>query len=354
MLATQKQEVFDDNLKMLACLEIEKDEDSGNAHSIPNYTLPIQITCLSNLAHGADHKAGNATLFRRMQVLTTKNKVIELPYFAGNALRGTLRDIMADHFLSTIGLKPSRQKPPVELWFFQILYSGGMLEGKKEGIKKAIANKKKKEEQAELDLEEIDVLESEPNETDAKKVKSSRMVEKALGANGAVKISGMNEMKEYLPMISILGSAFINRIVPGKLNVSDFVPECKEWGFGNSNLSVNNILEWTFLTRRDDLETREEGENASMIATTETLKRGTVLHGGIDYSFRLTEIELSCLECALTLLNNKGFIGAESRRGFGKVKLDFNSNAGIKAYGEYLLANADKIKSYLRSMGALK
>src|SRR5690606_5585852 len=62
----------------------------GKALPAGTYDMPITVTCLSELAHGGDQKAGNATLFRRVQVLSDTGGILELPVYGGNALRGQM------------------------------------------------------------------------------------------------------------------------------------------------------------------------------------------------------------------------------------------------------------------------
>ena len=159
----------------LASLELPENKgESGIATKAGECEIKIKATCLSPLAHGADAKAGNATLFRRMQVLSTTGAVLSLPFFAGNALRGQMRDILADDLIKALGLIPRRDKPPVALWFFHALYAGGALEENSEAAKN---------------------------------------LKKELGGDGTVKAQGIHEFRDTLPGLSLLGCALGNRIL---------------------------------------------------------------------------------------------------------------------------------------------
>lgn len=287
-------------------------DNKGTALKQAKCDLDIKVKCLSPLAHGGDIKAGNATLFRRMQVLSTTETTLNLPFYAGNAFRGQLRDVLADHFLKSLGLTPRRDIPPCELWFFHVLYAGGAL----------TANSKE-----------------------------SKNINKLLGNNGAIKADGINQFRNTLPAISLLGGALGNRIISGRINVCDFKPECKQWNSGQ--LQAGDLFTWIFLTRREDHEQYEAGENSSMIANTECLKAGTILSGGIDFSLHINELEKSCLSTGLKLMQNRGYLGAENRRGLGSVNIDCQADVTPTIYEGYLKEKKNEILDYLDKIGGI-
>ncbi len=292
-------------------VEIEPySQNKGIAIAQPKYDIGIKLTTLSPLSHGSDTKAGNATLFRRMQVLTN-NGVISLPYYAGNAFRGQLRDMLADHFLKSIGISARRDKPKVALWFFHALYAGGALE---------------------------------------ENSKSSKALASLMGDNGSIKADGIYLFRDTLPMLSLLGVALGNRILSGRIKCADYRPACIEWD--NGDKSVNELLEWCYLTRREDHEGHNDNENSSMIANTECLKHGVTLIGGIDIDTHISELELSALGKGLQIMQQKGYIGANSNRGFGRVQIDIENMPDATLYENYLLENKEKIINFLIKIGA--
>ena len=270
----------------LDSIEIADDASTGIAIKCPAPDIRMSITTTSPLSHGSDEKAGNATVFRRMHVLSTDGKVINLPFYSGNAIRGQMRDLLGDHFLETLGFKIGKTNPSCNLWFFHALYSGGALE------------------------------------EDSRYAKA---LSKKVGDNGAQKANGLCELRNMVPPISLLGSALGNRVLCGRINVVDFRPKCVEWNNGGS-VCVDDLFEWQFLTRREDYENHESGENKSMIANSECLKSGVELIGGIDVSAHMTDVESACLNKALKLLKNHGYIGGENRRGFGNVVFEYSAD----------------------------
>lgn len=292
-------------------VEIELyNQTKGVAVAQSKFDIGIKLTTLSPLSHGSDTKAGNATLFRRMQVMTS-NGVISLPYYAGNAFRGQLRDILADHFLKSIGISARRDKPKVALWFFHALYAGGALE---------------------------------------ENSKSGKALASLMGDNGAVKADGIYQFRDTLPALSLFGVALGNRILAGRFKSADYRPACIEWS--NGDKPVNGIFEWCYLTRREDHEGHDDDKNASMIANTECLKQGVSLTGGIDVDTHISDLELSALGKGLELMQKKGYIGANSNRGFGRVQIEVENCPSSELYENYLSENKEKIIQFLVKLGA--
>lgn len=276
----------------------------------PQYDVTINAECLTGLAHGSDSKAGNATLFRRRSVITETGRHLHLPVYAGNSIRGQLRDLLADHLIKSLGLEVSRSQPPIELWAFHVLYAGGVLEG---GASKAEAN---------------------------------------LGKSGAIRTDGMREIRDMLPMISVLGTAIGNRVIAGRVYTGDLRPHCLEWGLGDRRAA--ELMAWEFLTRREDYEGRADEEDTSaMIAETEILKPGTRLTGGIDIDGHANSLERACLGRGLRLLAERGKLGAENRRGLGKVDIQYTGAPDPGEYDQFLTDNRQAILDFLTRLGAL-
>lgn len=277
------------------------------------YKIPITVELLSPLSHGADIKAGNATLFRRKQIITSSGAIKEMPFYGGNALRGKMRDLLADDFLSLLGLIPRRDKPPISLWFFHAIYSGGVLE---------------------------------------EQSKVTEKIDQELGKHGALKTDGIRNFRDKLPFLSLLGCAIGNRIPQGRIMVNDLLPRCQESGNGNSTIS--ELIEWSYLTRHDNYEGREESDaHTGMIANTEVLKTGTILDGGIDHTTHIRDIELSALGRGINLLIQNGMLGAQNRSGLGKVAYMIENIPDENIYLDWIANNKNDVIDYMKSIGAL-
>lgn len=281
-------------------------------HAVPRrpYEIAIRATCHTPLAHGADNKSGNATLFRRMGVLGVGGTMLELPYVAGNAIRGQMRDALADHFGRSLGLTPSRSRPPYALWFFHALYAGGALE---------------------------------------ERSSSTKALAKLLGDNGAIRSDGIRAFRDHLPALSLLGCALGNRVINGHVEVGDLRPICYEWGTGEK--PVAELFDWLFLTRREDHE--DHKEHSGMIAVTEVLRPGTCLEGGIDTRLHISDLARSALGCGIGLLQQQARMGAQSRADFGSVTLEVDNLPDAGPYESYLADNKKQILDFLASIEAL-
>jgi hypothetical protein len=286
------------------------DQAPGKAIKRRPFEVGIEMVCSTPLAHGGDTKSGNATLFRRMSVLSDTGQVLILPYFAGNALRGIIRDILADHLIVSLGMQPRRDRPPVALWFFHCLYAGGSLE------ENSLATK---------------------------------ALSKRFGNNGSIKVESILEFRDTLPSLSVLGTAAGNRILCGRAQFGDLRPRCAEWN--NGDIPTSQLFEWLFLTRREDHE--EHSEHHGMIANTECLKAGVRLEGGIDFDLHASEIEKSAIARGLQLLQKYGRIGAENRRDFGMVEITFDGLPSPDLYDHYLADHKQHIVTYLNEIGAI-
>lgn len=306
LAGTRDQQLVADTL---ATIELPPAEITGVAVPRGEFRIGLTATCESPLAHGSDGKAGNATIFRRMQVLVDGGS-ITLPYYSGNAIRGQMRDLLADHFLTSLGLRADRARPVVSMWFFYALYSGGALEENSEATK---------------------------------------ALRKQLGDHGATRAVGIRDFREHVPILSLLGCALGNRVLPGRCQVADLRPVCKEWGTGDR--PVAELLTWEYLTRREDHE--DHLVHHGMIANTEVLRAGTALEGGIDYDDAISDIERAALARGISLLAERGMLGAENRRGLGKVRFEIEGLPDPGPYDAFLVERKNDILKYLDSIGAL-
>ncbi|MCK5615013.1 hypothetical protein KAR91_74815 [Candidatus Pacearchaeota archaeon] len=294
-------------------MSVSKKKTPGTAILRKAFDINVVATCTTPLAHGGDTKAGNASLFRRMDVLSDTNYVLNLPYYAGNAIRGQVRDLLADHFLRALDIMPNKSRPPIELWFFHCLYAGGA-------------------------LEEVS--------------KSTAAISKIAG-NTAQKAGGIKLIRDMMPALSLLGFAVGNRILSGRCSFGDWRPACKEWGYPDVNVSAGDLIEWVFLTRREDHEGHDNDKNSSMIASTECLKIGTELRGGINISSHAIDVEKGALAKGLMLLQEIGHIGAENRRDLGGIKVEFEGLPDTVPYESFLIENKQDIIDFLKLIKAI-
>lgn len=315
MLANKDPEKFEEVINGIQNYEYR----SGDVAVIKDFKPEIEITATlkTPMHHGSDESAGNSSLFRRMQVLADNGGIITLPFYSGNAVRGRMRDLIADHFTSSLGFKPSRNKPPYEIWFFYLLYCGGNL----------------------------------AKENDAEKKASKAAGNIIRGIN----LEARSIFRDVLPMLSLFGFALGNSLFQGRFSSFDLIPDCKETG--KTDFSFNDLMGWEYLTRRDDLGSDAKGEddaNTSMIANSEIMKQGAVLRGGFSTIGNITSMEKSCLNLAIKLLQKEGQLGGSGRRGWGFCDIACAEELDSSEYEKYLTDNKDNLLEFLKEIGALK
>lgn len=96
--------------------------DLAGLHALPDVHLPLTLTALDPISHGAG-TSGNTQLLRTQDVLQPDGRRVSVPYVSGNSLRHTLRAALAWHLVRTLGL-PERSLPKAVV---DLLWSGGAL-----------------------------------------------------------------------------------------------------------------------------------------------------------------------------------------------------------------------------------
>ena len=321
MLLTLKDKDGEEFDAALAEIELTGASDLGVSRPRAVPEIPMTLTCLSELSHGGDQKAGNSTLFRRVEILSTTDNVLTLPQVSANSFRGLLRRELSVDWLTRVGLSPSRSLTPLSVWFYHALFSGGALE-ENSAVGKALA--------------------------------------KEMGASGTMRVKGIHQFRDMCVPLSVMGVSVGNRILCRHgFDAAPAIPRCREWGTGA--ISEANLFTWTFITRRDDAELRPITDDAAiaksqaMIANTECLMAGTVLDGGVSLLEGMTDIERSCVGKALFLLQKRGKIGANNRYWQGRVDITFGGDVpDPQPYETYMEERKSDILAYLQEIGALK
>ena len=278
-------------------------EGEGGVAPTIDHDLPLRVTLLSPLSHGGDEKSGNAILLRRQVILTDRGR-LRMPFYGGNAVRGQMRDLLAEHLVTALGA------PPLAQWFFHLLYAGGGL-----------------------------------HEADG----ATKPFMERLGATSA-KAPAVREMRDMLPAVSLLGGAVRNRIFAGRVMFGDLRPVCREHAGGTH--AIDELIEWSYFTRRDDREERGD-EHAGMIVSLECLRAGTVLVGGVDVEGCATPLERACLGHGLRLLAEYGRLGGGNARGYGSCRIEGDGWPDPAPYLAHVRERRDAILDYLAAVGAL-
>lgn len=256
---------------------------------------PIQLTLLSSLVHTEETNSNIANLFK--EKILVGDTIYEVPALHGNSIRGTFRDLLANHLLETIEIEPRSLSTSI----FHTLFSGGSLE-KSEGI---------------IDIEK------------------------------------KREIRRLLPMLSIFGSAMGNEMLEGKLKVTSAFPRCKELNTGDQ--SMYDLLQIVRYTRQDDMKkivgekhSQSDGSKQQMFYDIEVLVKGSILDFEI-YLDSLDKIEIGALMQVIRLFLEEPFFGGKSSAGHGKVRFEMKGYKKKLAdeYIEFLKKNKGEIKNLI-------
>ena len=267
--------------------------------------IPLKATVISPLSHGADVKAGNVTMFRRLHGY--------LPYISGNAVRGILRDLLANDWCERMGISGNPADPQLSPMFFYALFSGGALTDDKE----------------------------------------TKRLEKTTGGGTVIKTDFAKSLRFLVPMLSLLGTAYGNRVFSGKVDVNFLLPECAEIGVEGAP-SFYDLIGWEFLTRREKLEARAAGEHHGMITQTEVVKPGTEFRGGFNIHLNVAnKEERGCLAHGINLLIERGYLGAQNARGLGQVKFEVENLPNPQPYLDHIEKRKAETMEFLKAIGAL-
>ena len=301
------------------------------------------------LSYG-EETVGVKMLIKRINLFLPEKGLISIPVILGNAIRGVLRDIMAEVFIEETRSN-LKGKPTWHAGALITLFSGGLLRGEER-------------------------------------------MERITAADIAQKIS--NLLKKLLPL-SIMGCALPGIMVPSKIKVSIFYPVCKETEILIRDLvqkitdaelraklenamkySVEDFIIEVQMMRKDDtikivklieskdislkgiekpLESKRENSKETseskerrpvqMLFYRQALAPGTLLIGKLNELMPLSKEERGLLILSMRKLNA---IGGAVARGFGEImiyNLPEDSDKDVQAFREFIRKNAEQISKYL-------
>lgn len=143
-----------------------------------SYRLHGTMTALSSITHFGDQTGGTESIFRRETLIMEDGTAEEIPVISGNSWRGQLRDcgmrVMVEKIATHLSIEPTRL---LSLTAFYLLFSGGTL---------------------------------------------------TKDAGRGIDVGASRQLRELIPLLSVLGGAIGRMIEPGKLDVSKIVPVCRE------------------------------------------------------------------------------------------------------------------------------
>ncbi len=260
-------------------------------------TLPITIKALSPIAHGAFKDgvdSGNISEFRRVPVFRAENnKICEIPAISGNAIRGTIRRLLAREYFAVNALSEKLTVKEHDR-LYAIMANGGALG---------------KDLDASVDPEKI------------------------------------RKIREKLPVLSVIGGACYKYILSGSCSVGFAMLSCSELGTGT--VSADELVAEIGETRHVDKTVINTEEQAlkPMPYVTEAVIAGAEFTGEISFSPQATAVEIAAICHGIKLINH---LGGKSARGYGKVEIRSENEIDDSAYLEvYDKADIEFIKSFI-------
>ena len=248
-------------------------------------------------------------------VLTDQGSI---PVITGNSIRGQLRDCMAMHLLETIN---NTDGSPVKVNkdTFNILFSGGNINGvMKEDIEKA------------------------------------------------------KSVREYFPMISLLGGGLGDMIMAGKLLCSFVYPVCietEEVTGVPSNVSWHSLIDEIEFTRMDDSKDERLGEYLLDATEGKTAKASTQMRYSVQYIAAgtefvqdiyflpgITDLELGAFYAGILKWWEIPRMGGMAAKGFGffdaSIDNEVSVNDGHVVATASVIEAVNQYESFLKDNGA--
>ena len=220
----------------------------------------------------------------------------EIPVISGNSLRGQFRDLLARDFLERLDVE-------IHDTLSNALYSGGTLQ-------------------------------------------------KGTGG-GKIKRRMIQNTRENIPMLSLLGTALGTQMIEGKLNMGMLVPiaaETEAYTGVESDESVFKYVDETYQTRMDDREGgKMDGEDTQQMRYVfHVLKPGTELRHWMSLE-HCNEIEEAVLYRAFELFEQSPHIGGKRGAGYGKVRFEYEDGGlgSSDPYLDWLEDNLEDIREFV-------
>lgn len=269
--------------------------------------LTVRIRAMSPISHGSfgEVDAGNASTFRRFDVVFPDGRTKRIPALSSNSIRGQLRRIVMRDLLERTNLSATTLDGKAWDRLYAALANGGHLE------------------------------------------KSEARIDPA----------AMRRLREELPQLSLFGAACFSFFVEGRLKpLGQVWPVSRELvdlglydGLADDLPFAESLISEVSLVRHVDREeqTPEVSGVTPMPTTVETLATGTRLIWRVRYSGSTTEVERAILPWALDRLPH---LGGKNNAGFGAVEVECLGGSP-DAYQAWLdTTPMDKVEASLRAL----
>lgn len=247
-------------------------------------TYVANIKLRSPLVHGTfGPSTGNATLCRRMPVIHG-DRIEEVPVLSGNALRGKIRRLAWRHLFGVLGMTPSDR-------LYSLTATGGFLDGK----------------------------------------------------SATIDPMAVRALRDAVPLLSVLGSALGNWMLPGRVSIGIGWPKCDvTYAAGLVSREISHLERESGVPSLADIQheishvrlperTLVGDASKSMPHSFEGIATGTRLESRLIFDPETTLTERACIGWALERITT---LGGKQASGMGQVSIE----TGIEEldYAEWL------------------
>lgn len=295
------------------------------------------LTLTSPLHHGAEKSRikpenlpegakNNYQPHRRLPLLL-KNEdganIVEIPAVSGNSIRNRLRNILTEVTLHILNI----EKKDLPKNVLETFTSGGGM----------------------------DAADAEKNENEEEKQEKAKSKKKAIEPSVPILIRDRETLRAAIPMLSLFGCSYGNRMVESIAKVGWAIPAFKQTEHITNVKSdipySSDITSFQLTTRmatRDD-HMSDEFKSRQGIFYVEVTSPGIPFH----HWYRLensTPIERSAMQLAIDLFKENAFLGGKSGTGMGKVSTDQwyeDLDVDSSLYIDFLKKNKDVIVEYI-------
>lgn len=289
-------------------------------------TITGGATALSQIHTGGDAQTGNRQLLRTEKIrLPDEDRFDDVPFIAGNSVRGHLRRLLAEDLVQRLDYTITDER------LYHLLRAGGVLE---------------KDGKAEIDV----------------------------GQRRAV--------RDAFPIIHLLGGSTGNQMFGGTVDVHHMTLVCRENNWrtaAESDVSWHEFVDDIHQTRMHDdpddtgmdvdfgFDRDADGPEAAdgdddsddaagsqqMIYHFDALVPGSKFEHSVRFESFATELARSCLLHGLRLWQEEGVIGGMSAAGLGRIDIEYDADlsAGDR-YTEYVDEEGDAIIDALDELAA--
>lgn len=274
-------------------------------NTVTNFTGTYEAQ--APISHGSDEDFGMEIRLRTLEMTVRNDGDLyheSVPVISGNSLRGQLRDLLAQDFLDRLGTDDE----PLEVsdTVSNALYAGGSLE-------------------------------------------------RTAGA-GKLNRRLINGIREFIPPLSLLGTAIEDQMIEGRVDVGQLLPiaaETSSFTGREADQSVFEFVDKTFYTRQDDRVGGRQGDEDAqqMKYDVQVLVPGTRLHHDLTLRSGHTDLEAACLGHALELFDERARLGGMASRGHGVVEFEYEGGLPEgAAYREWLEDNRDEVREFVADL----